>query len=92
VSPTDVSLLINGGVAGIFAAFAIVLIREIIRYLAKRDELFLKLVEYQKLLADKLSDLTVVIANLKGSIDDCPSKELTEMLKAQNHQRTRVNK
>ncbi len=77
--PNVESLLIEAGIAGVFAAFAIVMFREFIKYMAKRDEIIARLTETIRDLCSNVSSLTEVVEALRADVrGDRREKEKTK--------------
>lgn len=69
--PIDLlSTLVDAGIAGVFAVFAIVLFREFIKYLTKRDEEMASVTNSVADLATGVAGLTAVITALKEEVTD----------------------
>jgi len=74
----EISLLVNAGVAGVFAVFAILIVREFIKFISDQNKSWQLLVKElttgQKDLAVEMKALAAIIARLKDSVDECPKR------------------
>jgi hypothetical protein len=83
--PETYNLLINAGVAGVFAVFAVIIIREFIKHMdkqntawrkflreevAQRDKLMIGTMEEMKQLRMTLEELTAHVMALNGRSED----------------------
>jgi uncharacterized protein YoxC len=67
------SLLIEAGIAGVFAVFVIIMTRETFKYMNKRDEIISLLSKNVADLTQNIAELTVVVEKLHRKIDQaCP--------------------
>lgn len=64
------SLLIQGGIAGVFVVFAIMMFREFLKYLAKRDKITEALADNVSQLAVNIAHLTEVVSGLEQCVND----------------------
>ncbi len=69
--PNIESLLIEGGLAGVFALFAILMTREFMKYIKDRDE---QVSNTLSKVAENLAKLTEVVENLCREIDRLKEK------------------
>jgi len=71
------SLLIEAGIAGVFAVFVIIMTREFIKYMNKRDEIITNLSQNVADLTTNIAQLTQVVEALHRKVDKMYSEPKT---------------